>query len=52
MLDPLVSFCAGGNMNDNAKMSSVMRQLKRLRRAMGALFWSFITPERAATSAT
>ena len=30
VLDPLVSFCAGGNMNDNAVMSSVMRKLKEI----------------------
>lgn len=30
ILDPLVALCAGGNMNDNAAMSLVMRQLKRL----------------------
>lgn len=30
VLDPLVSFCGGGNMNDNAAMSLVMRELKRL----------------------
>jgi hypothetical protein len=30
ILDPLVAFCAGGNMNDNAVMSLVMRELKRL----------------------
>ena len=29
VLDPLVAFCAGGNMNDNASMSLVMRGLKR-----------------------
>jgi RecA-family ATPase len=29
VLDPLVAFCAGGNMNDNASMSLVMRELKR-----------------------
>jgi hypothetical protein len=28
VLDPLVSFCAGGNMNDNSGMSLVMRNLK------------------------
>ena len=28
VLDPLVSFCAGGNMNDNSGMSLVMRKLK------------------------
>jgi hypothetical protein len=30
VLDPLVAFCAGGNMNDNGGMSLVMRGLKRL----------------------
>jgi hypothetical protein len=30
MLDPLVVFCGGGNMNDNAAMSLVIRELKRL----------------------
>jgi AAA domain-containing protein len=30
MIDPLVAFCSGGNMNDNAAMSLVMRELKRL----------------------
>jgi hypothetical protein len=30
VLDPLVSFCAGGNVNDNAVMALVMRALKRL----------------------
>lgn len=30
VLDPLVSFCAGGNMNDNSVMSSVMRKLKEI----------------------
>ena len=30
VLDPLVSFCAGGNMNDNAAMASVMRKLKEV----------------------
>jgi hypothetical protein len=30
MLDPLVAFCGGGNMNDNAVMAQVMRELKRL----------------------
>ena len=29
-LDPLVAFCGGGNMNDNAVMALVSRQLKRL----------------------
>lgn len=28
VLDPLVVFCGGGNMNDNAVMSHVMRRLK------------------------
>jgi hypothetical protein len=28
VLDPLVSFCGGGNMNDNAVMSLAMRKLK------------------------
>jgi hypothetical protein len=27
MLDPLVAFCGGGSMNDNAVMSLVMREL-------------------------
>jgi len=30
VLDPLVVFCGGGNMNDNAVMSVVMRKLKAL----------------------
>jgi hypothetical protein len=30
VLDPLVALCAGGNMNDNAAMSLVMRGLKQL----------------------
>ena len=30
VLDPLVSFCGGGNMNDNAIMSLAMRKLKEL----------------------
>jgi AAA domain len=30
MLDPLVAFCGGGNMNDNAVMALVSRELKRL----------------------
>jgi hypothetical protein len=30
ILDPLVAFCGGGNMNDNTVMSLVMRELKRL----------------------
>jgi hypothetical protein len=30
VLDPLVVFCGGGNMNDNAIMSLVMRKLKAL----------------------
>ena len=30
ILDPLVAFCAGGNMNDNAVMSLVIRELKQL----------------------
>src|SRR5262249_34132458 len=30
MLDPLVVFCSGGNMNDNAVMAQVMRRLKGL----------------------
>jgi hypothetical protein len=30
VLDPLVVFCGGGNMNDNAVMSLVMRRLKDL----------------------
>lgn len=30
VIDPLVSFCAGGNMNDNAVMSTVMRKLKEM----------------------
>src|SRR5436309_2310172 len=30
VLDPLVSFCAGGNMNDNSVMSSVFRKLKEI----------------------
>ena len=29
-LDPLVAFCGGGNMNDNAAMALVMRAIKRL----------------------
>ena len=30
VLDPLVVFCGGGNMNDNAVMSLIMRRLKAL----------------------
>jgi len=30
VLDPLVSFCAGGDMNSNAVMASVMRKLKEI----------------------
>ena len=30
ILDPLVAFCGGGNMNDNSVMSLVIRELKRL----------------------
>jgi len=30
ILDPLVAFCGGGNMNDNAVMSLVIRELKHL----------------------
>jgi hypothetical protein len=30
VLDPLVALCGGGNLNDNAGMSLVMRALKRL----------------------
>ena len=30
ILDPLVAFCGGGNMNDNAVMAVVSRELKRL----------------------
>jgi hypothetical protein len=30
ILDPLVAFCGGGNMNDNALMSLVIRELKRI----------------------
>jgi len=30
VLDPLVALCGGGNINDNAAMSLVMRDLKRL----------------------
>ena len=30
ILDPLVAFCGGGNMNDNAVMALVSRELKRL----------------------
>jgi hypothetical protein len=30
ILDPLVAFCGGANMNDNAVMSLVIRELKRL----------------------
>jgi AAA domain/RepB DNA-primase N-terminal domain/Primase C terminal 2 (PriCT-2) len=30
VLDPLVAFCGGGNVNDNAVMALVMRSLKRL----------------------
>ena len=28
VLDPLVAFCGGGNMNDNAVMALVIRELK------------------------
>ncbi len=30
VLDPLVAFCGGGNMNDNAVMAQVIGELKRL----------------------
>jgi hypothetical protein len=30
ILDPLVAFCGGGNMNDNAVMAQVIRELKQL----------------------
>jgi RecA-family ATPase len=30
VLDPLVAFCGGGNMNDNAVMAQVVRELKHL----------------------
>jgi hypothetical protein len=30
VLDPLIALCGGGNLNDNAAMSLVMRALKRL----------------------
>jgi hypothetical protein len=30
VLDPLVAFCGGGNMNDNAVMAQVIRELKRI----------------------
>src|SRR5262249_4189702 len=30
VLDPLLSFCGGGNVNDNAVMALVMRSLKRI----------------------
>ena len=30
VLDPLLAFCGGGNVNDNAVMALVMRALKRL----------------------
>src|SRR5262249_11401486 len=30
ILDPLISFCGGGNVNDNAVIGEVMRALKRL----------------------
>jgi Bifunctional DNA primase/polymerase, N-terminal/AAA domain len=30
ILDPLVAFCSGGNMNDNAVMARVMQRLKSL----------------------
>jgi hypothetical protein len=30
VLDPLISFCGGGNINDNAVMGQVMRALKQL----------------------
>jgi hypothetical protein len=30
VIDPLVAFCGGGNINDNAVMALVMRELKRL----------------------
>jgi hypothetical protein len=35
VLDPLVAFCGGGNMNDNTVMSLVMRELKRLAAKFG-----------------
>jgi hypothetical protein len=30
VLDPLVAFCGGGNMNDNSAMALVIRELKRM----------------------
>jgi hypothetical protein len=30
VLDPLIALCGGGNVNDNAAMSLVMREIKRL----------------------
>ena len=30
ILDPLIAFCGGGNMNDNALMASLVRELKGL----------------------
>ena len=30
ILDPLIVFCGGGNINDNALMAQVLRELKRL----------------------
>jgi hypothetical protein len=30
VIDPLIALCGGGNVNDNAAMSLVMRELKRL----------------------
>jgi hypothetical protein len=30
VIDPLIALCGGGNINDNAAMSLVMRELKRL----------------------
>ena len=50
MLDPLVAFCGGGNMNDNTVMSQVIRQLKRLAAKFDCAVLVSITPERAATT--
>jgi hypothetical protein len=30
VIDPLIALCGGGNVNDNAAMASVMREIKRL----------------------
>jgi hypothetical protein len=47
VLDPLVVFCGGGNMNDNAVMSLILRKLTRSRYSLIARCWLSITRARA-----